>query len=97
MMRWISVNDSLPEITGIQVEWSKQMLVCNNQNMVWFESYHYKNGWNDSITHWMPVPEPPVRGKRYRILSKDQITWSDIIKILIILGLTAVFINSTNL
>ena len=57
---WISVKDSLPE------EATDRVLVCDaftKNQAVGFMSDGYINCWDDmfddAITHWMPLPEPP--------------------------------------
>ena len=52
---WISVDERLPD------KWQRVLVnyygnVCiswQNANGTWFEC------WNDKVTHWMPLPEPP--------------------------------------
>jgi hypothetical protein len=67
-MNWISVKDRLPE------EWS-DVIVTDGINVnagyfggTWKEDggveksgfYEYENGIEGLITHWMPMPEPPI-------------------------------------
>lgn len=61
---WVSVTEKLPEESG-------KYLVCTNRGNVYqtkFYSYPQEIGghWGQkdkgkSITHWMPLPEPPER------------------------------------
>lgn len=65
-MKWISVNDRLPEKSG-------KYLVCTNRGNVYqtkFYSYPEETGghWGQkdkgkSITHWMEMPKPPQEKK----------------------------------
>ena len=59
-MEWINVKDRLPEheeiilvytYTGIDI-----FQFLENQ------FYHYENGYvqNDVVTHWQPLPNPPI-------------------------------------
>ena len=62
--KWISVKDSLPEIGTVVLGYAKHnpfsayevMLVRNLGNG--FEMIRYHE-YTSSITHWMPMPEPP--------------------------------------
>lgn len=63
--RWISVEDELPpKKTG---EASDNVLVYDAENnrvgASWYihSTGKWFNGW-DSITHWMPLPQPPQKG-----------------------------------
>ena len=57
VMGWVSVEDRLPEKKGDYIAYTKD-------GIVW--SYFFDDGWVDSlgydtdtVTHWMPLPEPP--------------------------------------
>ena len=62
--KWISVNDMLPEIGTVFLGYAKQnpfsaydvMRVRNLGNG--FEMIRYHE-YASSVTHWMPMPEPP--------------------------------------
>lgn len=58
---WISVKDRLPEF-------DVEVLVCLNNPYSVFTAEYYKGEFDllgyigngkDSVTHWMPLPEPP--------------------------------------
>ena len=55
---WISVEDRLPEKDEI-------VIICTNENFIyageligdtWFLD---NDSWTATVTHWMPLPEPP--------------------------------------
>lgn len=54
--RWIPVTERLPENDG-------RYLVCNQPykaQWVMIQEYWKDSGWSgSSVTHWMPLPEPP--------------------------------------
>lgn len=61
MMQWISVKDRLPEDDG-------KYLCCTRSGAIVVVKYHHfrdTGRWRtyesvaQSITHWMPLPEPP--------------------------------------
>lgn len=64
-LRWISVEDRLPE-PNFEDTSSKWVLACVNHSGVFIDSYNHKHGeWCinlKSVTHWMPLPEPPKKG-----------------------------------
>jgi len=54
---WISVADRLPE--------GRVLVACNGGNMIGVGKYKSSEGWSlytgvGTITHWMPLPEPPA-------------------------------------
>lgn len=53
---WVSVEERLPENDG-------RYLVCNQPykaQWVMIQEYWRDSGWSgSSVTHWMPLPEPP--------------------------------------
>jgi hypothetical protein len=62
MSEWISVEDRLPETTGM-------VLATNGDTVLSFPYMRYADGggkWgigSDGITHWMPLPAPPESKK----------------------------------
>jgi hypothetical protein len=62
MAEWISVNDRLPTVHENVLVWDStikevevaSMTMCNE----WFGVMAC-----DTVTHWMPLPEPPKEGK----------------------------------
>ena len=52
--KWISVKDRLPEKTGLVLGYDIGFGVL----LVYYEVGVIRSGWQ-SITHWMPLPEPP--------------------------------------
>ena len=61
---WISVKDRLPESSG-------SYIVCSGKSRTVFTAHFWArdNRWsgrslNLTITHWMPLPEPPKEGKQ---------------------------------
>lgn len=68
-MNWISVKDRLPKerqfVLAYQPHKSnrcRQLILCRINNS-WYELNENNkidiNGFYNSITHWMPLPEPP--------------------------------------
>lgn len=67
--QWISVKDRLPEIC------QDVLVYCKNTQRVTigrFAHWYDNDGWdivgtkgrfNDIVTHWMPMPEPPKEGE----------------------------------
>lgn len=56
---WISVEERLPERNG------RYLTHCNieNQSLVCVLYYCKIGGFNEgTVTHWMPLPEPPKKG-----------------------------------
>ena len=65
--KWISVKDRLPKINDTE-PWDEfvkdkgyQFLVTDEEGYIWVELFLLKaNKFDDpSVTHWMPLPEPP--------------------------------------
>lgn len=56
-MEWISVKDRLPEN-------EKHVLITGNNTV--YVGYYFYDSWTDldgrtvSISHWQPLPEPPL-------------------------------------
>lgn len=71
-MKWISVKERLPEKrNGYSHSETVNILIDNDgdkfvttgcyrylNKLEWVE-HLYNNNYNDNITHWMPLPEPP--------------------------------------
>lgn len=60
-MKWISVNDRLPEETSDYLVFDGEMCctVAAYKNGIWEV---FADFWSpDEITHWMPLPEPPEK------------------------------------
>ncbi len=56
MDKWIDVKKSLPERQGRYLTHS----IISGQSLVailWYEKYGC--GFDEEVTHWMPLPEPP--------------------------------------
>ena len=57
-MKWISVEDRLPEGAG-------HFIIHNSENLQiririeWFTGFDFPQ----DVTHWMPLPEPPKEDK----------------------------------
>ena len=58
VQEWISVDDRLPEKDEI-------VIICTDKNFIyageligdtWFLD---NDSWTETVTHWMPLPEPP--------------------------------------
>lgn len=71
---WISVKDRLPDIRGCYLVYRPnfnviyplgQATVCYFDGNVWYDDYKATEGLelHFSITHWMPLPEPPKEEK----------------------------------
>ena len=74
-MEWISVNDKLPDLSNSNKygKYSQPVLTlhsdghhedCTLQESVDFEGEPYwcyvqDDDWCETVTHWMPLPEPP--------------------------------------
>lgn len=65
-MEWININDQLPEN-------SKNVLICHSHGFItlgWLRDpkyYTYRaskwdsvSGVKSNVTHWMPLPAPPI-------------------------------------
>lgn len=54
-MNWISVEDELPEVF-------KQVMTAKTGRLLGIDERLKSGGfsfWDDEVTHWMPLPEPP--------------------------------------
>ena len=62
MSEWISVNDRLPRDGRYLTIRYDQVTHSSFADILWFERGDWWNGHypgNYSVTHWMPLPEPP--------------------------------------
>jgi len=65
MTEWISVKDKLPEEDEMMILfYSTEGGVCSGNYEVEEEVYYSLDyiggaGYRKSVTHWMPLPEPP--------------------------------------
>jgi hypothetical protein len=66
-MKWISVNDRLPYAEHIHVDNPAEYLVCRSDGVVQtspaftvFGFADIRGGKETFVTHWMPLPAPPV-------------------------------------
>lgn len=72
MGEWISVKDRLPESAGWYLVFynGSNMQVAFFKGKKWpFDNHYHK------ITHWMPLPEPPMEKPKKRI--KDHVCNND--------------------
>ena len=70
MSKWISVKDRLPEDKRLTLYWH----INFGPSVGFYDPTHKKNGYHwwstkfgdnadASVTHWMPLPEPPKEDK----------------------------------
>lgn len=62
-MNWISVKDRLPEIrTPVLVAYGVRIFIAiiQSHNKRFTEISTWEDGFHELITHWMPLPEPPI-------------------------------------
>ena len=58
VQEWISVKDRLPEKDEI-------VIICTDENFIYVgeligDTWFLDNdSWTETVTHWMPLPEPP--------------------------------------
>lgn len=60
--RWISVDERLPEGEGSYLTYALGMEIVLDYNCYgewWDDELNHYDG---SVTHWMPLPEPPKEG-----------------------------------
>lgn len=70
MSEWISVKDKLPEVSGDYMVWDPvakivQIVHYSKKHNLWNSRDYYSEEEKarfsiDTITHWQPVPAPPV-------------------------------------
>ena len=63
MSKWISVKERLPEKEGaylIYTDECETLVAWCEPGGFWRRSGDLFPMWHDEITHWMPLPEPPV-------------------------------------
>jgi hypothetical protein len=59
-MEWISVKDSLPDhgVSVLVVDGFRDIWIMDiDENGIFRCPYE---GWSMDVTHWMPLPDPPV-------------------------------------
>jgi hypothetical protein len=61
---WIPVSERLPDR-----DHNLWLVVVTNKHgygRVTVEFYHFHEGWatDENVTHWMPIPEPPLKEER---------------------------------
>jgi len=72
MSEWISVKDSFPPKDKDDKDWSVPVLYCYYDNKEWwtyhgvycFKDKHWygdNSGIQNHTTHWMPLPNPPMK------------------------------------
>ena len=67
MGEWISVEDRLPSIGETVIFFGVAGVMVgffsghNTRHSVWKSHSGYVL-WDDEVTHWMPLPEPPKEG-----------------------------------
>ncbi len=73
-MEWISVNDMLPNsVLDMKNKKQIKVLVCLNNGTIRTALFGMEKDWKgdfsgwgfirgcSNVTHWMPLPEPPVK------------------------------------
>ena len=68
--QWVSVKERLPKINDTEPldefveDRGYKFLVTDEEGYIWVELFWLKaNKFDDtSVTHWMPLPEPPKEG-----------------------------------
>ena len=63
VQEWISVDDRLPEddsdvLAYLRIVEGSRICQANYANGMWFD-WIFNTPVTESITHWMPLPEPP--------------------------------------
>ena len=66
-MEWISVDDRLPESRILVLTWThdygQRLRMRGSQAEEWFNEYGRSTmdifEYEEPITHWMPLPDPP--------------------------------------
>ena len=55
IQKWISVEERLPESDGFYLTYRE-----DDVRVTWYGSGGlWRHIWNNDVTHWMPLPEPP--------------------------------------
>lgn len=73
-MKWISVKDRLPENSKNVLCWLGDVILMgtyyadNDSKTKWAFFFsdngrQYDDYWQELLTHWMPLPEPPAKEK----------------------------------
>jgi len=68
-MEWIPVTERLPDFEGCLLCMSKTAFGLSGQDVLYYEDGEFSyNGIDklegETVTHWMPLPEPPKDGER---------------------------------
>ncbi len=64
MSEWISVEKRLPEKSGFWLCWSWKNKPDNGHaKIAWFAKNQIRWETNETVTHWMPLPEPPAENE----------------------------------
>lgn len=72
MNKWISVKDRLP------TEFGYYLVVCSNKSHPQIRLWD--DAWDDifhSVTHWMPLPEPPIGKDELTLIDNNVMIWTD--------------------
>ncbi len=60
-MKWIDVKDSLPESDVPVLALDNDIVDIWIMQYICGKWYCPQEGWEMNITHWMPLPEPPMK------------------------------------
>ncbi|MCP3683370.1 MAG: DUF551 domain-containing protein [bacterium] len=67
-MKWISVKDRLPKVGRYLCcsQFDFVLVLLRDHNFGWVneEDKYRDDYWNQHITHWMPLPNPPKKRKK---------------------------------
>jgi hypothetical protein len=67
MSEWISVDERLPERNEIVLTTDRGVVTLGSYNTMFLEWWTFQVDWmaySADVTHWMPLPEPPVKDPR---------------------------------